>query len=705
MNNDIKSEKQKRESGILKFFSRLLPKSTEVAATVDKEYTTMGKSEPTISDAVLHELNKYIDAVDKKGNNDIVNAKSSITASNFAPLFETKRQKVIAYKMMANYPEINKAINIVANTAIATDENGEIIKLKFKNEDIPEAVQSQMQGVLDYLIYEVFDIEEDTLDLFKKFLIEGELYVELVTDGETNNIIDYHILPSYSTIPIYKDGTNTISGYVQYSDIIVNGVPTETDSEAEDYMGVSGKDYESIIDGVYGVSTYTVDDGREKDQQIEFLPNQVAYANYGQYSSSVYDVSGYLEPIRKTYNILSTLDDALAIYRFVRAPETRLWNVFTKGLPPTKADEFLDTVIDEFRKDYSYNPGTGEFNQTGVFNSIVDEYFFSVDESGNKTSVESLSGAMNLDQLEDYEIQKEKLMAGLQIPRSRWDRELMRDWTARNETTTGEEQQFSLFVDQLKRNFVQIFRSPFETLCRLNGIEEKYLRRSMYKLEFSARNSWKFWQDMEVLKTKSETFDALKNHMRSADNEEAPLAPGFVFKKVFDLSKADEELNEFYMKEYEDLKNNVKKSQAAEDYEIEYEDEDKRTNFDYGRTFLYGADIESEFAEDEIESDINIFSEEPEEVEDRPNFKYGGKYTYGVDTVAEAEEPETNFYDFDYSFEEEEEDEEVYDFGQKYLYGASPNIPIIEYEETGNSLEEPFSPREKEFYEYGADEE
>jgi hypothetical protein len=722
-NYDRLEEAEIKRSKIFGFFDRFLPPKYDLA----NENMSTGKSEPVVGPEVLTELRDFME--EKRGM-DTDQLKGSTSVSNFIPVFTTKKEKILAYRTMYMYPDIHKSVSIVVNTAISENEMDELITLKFKNDKIPEAIQAKMSGIFDYLIYDVFDVDNNLEALFKKFLIEGELYIELVTDDDTKNITGYHVLPNYSTVPIYDNTGSNIKGYVQYPEVIINGMDLETDGDfdsqdIEDAMkdGLSGSQYMKLSNGVFG-SLNGSDNSEMDSKPIDFLPNQVAYANNGTYGTSLYDVSGYLEPVRKTYNIMNTVDDALAVYRFVRAPETRLWNVFTNGLPPTKADAYLDTVIKEFRKDYNYNPESGEFSQSGIFNSIIDDYFFAVGEDGNKTTVDSLSGAMNLDQLKDVEIHHERLMQGLQIPRSRWDKELMRDWTARNETTTGEERQFSLLVKSLGRNFSQVFKQAFDVLCRSKGVPTKYLKTRNYNIELSNVNDWEFWQNLEVFKAKAETFEAMKGQIISEENPEGMLPPKFVFEKVFKLSAADEELRQSYMEEY--LAQKEKKDKNI--LEKEWLDEDEKTVdvsnvYPFQSKYLFdhnikddvdafeGYDFQSKYtftedSEPEVEDDADFEIDDAEEVyeanpEDKKYF-YDSTYLYGTedDEDVESEEEEfeeespievtpitqdTGLYNFQQAYLYDIKTEQTnmgYDFNQKYLYDVDAR-----YNEAGDDID------------------
>jgi hypothetical protein len=136
----------------------------------------------------------------------------------------------------------------------------------------------------------VLNFTERGDEYFKKWLIEGELYVEQILNDAGDNIIGVKILPAFTMAPMYKNGQ--LAGYVQKPDIQIRN--TNVDNENKD-----------------------------------FEPNQIAYSNYGYYGENELDIRGFLESSVKTYNQLKSLEDSIIIYRLTRSTERRVWNIYT----------------------------------------------------------------------------------------------------------------------------------------------------------------------------------------------------------------------------------------------------------------------------------------------------------------------------------------------------------------------------------------
>ena len=71
-------------------------------------------------------------------------------------------------------------------------------------------------------------------------------------------------------------------------------------------------------------------DNPKKIEKIEFIPmdqNQITYVNSGVYNETKNFVIPFLENARRPYRQLSLIEDAIVIYRLVRAPERLVFNV------------------------------------------------------------------------------------------------------------------------------------------------------------------------------------------------------------------------------------------------------------------------------------------------------------------------------------------------------------------------------------------
>lgn len=427
-------------------------------------------------------------------------ASVTVTGIQFEQVFENKRQKVAKYREMSNYSIIEESTDNVCDDAIIEDKDGKIVTLDISNE-IPENIRTVCQGYFDYFLNSVIKFSETGWDIFRRWLIDSELYGEVILNDAGDNIIGIKLLPPYTMTPIYNAGV--IKGFVQ----------------------VPEKNFQN-------------------KKQIDFDRDQVVYINYGKFGESIGDVRGYYEAAIKTYNQLKSMEDAVVVYRLVRSVERRAWNVYTGKMPKPQAEAYVKGLIQRFKKRMIYDPNTGQVNSAQNVIAMTEDYWFSTNAEGQGTKVETLAGGANLGELTDVKFFTEKLYKALKQPKSRWV-------TAESTPTaydkagqiTQEEIHFSRFVERLLNKFKYFILDPYITLLRLRGVDEQYLKHSNFNLRFTQTNLFKEYKEMEVLDARLSILNQFSPFMYSSENPTGYFAPEFVMKKYFRLSDDDIAVN------------------------------------------------------------------------------------------------------------------------------------------------------------------
>lgn len=417
----------------------------------------------------------------------------------FEQIFENKRQKIAKYREMANYPEIEETTEHVCDDAIIEDEDGNILNLDISKE-IPENVRNVCFGYWKYLINDVFRFNETGWDLFKRWLIDAEMYGELVLNEKGDNLVGIKLLPSYTMTPIYNGGV--IQGYVQ----------------------VPEKNFQN-------------------KKQIDFDKDQIVYISYGKYGESIGDVRGYYESAIKTYNQLKSMEDAVVVYRLVRSVERRAWNVYTGKMQKPQAEAYVKGLIQRFKKRMIYDPNTGAVNSAQNVIAMTEDYWFSTNAEGQGTKVDTLAGGANLGELEDVKYFLRKLYKTLKLPKSRWEETATVSYGKAGEITR-EEIHFARFVERLQNKFKYFVLEPYLTLLRLHKVEEQYLQASNFNLQFTQSNLFKEFKEMEVLDARLAILTQFSNFLASKETPDGMFAPKFILKKYFRMSDADMAQNE-----------------------------------------------------------------------------------------------------------------------------------------------------------------
>jgi hypothetical protein len=120
---------------------------------------------------------------------------------------------------------------------------------------------------------------------------------------------------------------------------------------------------------------------------------------------------------RVTYKSLKMMEDAMLIYRLVRAPERRIFYIDTGSLPASKAEMHIKKQMDKFKKRKSYNSQTGNIEENYNALAADEDFYLAVNGKTSGTKIETLKGAENLGEVDDVKYFRDKLLAALKIPK------------------------------------------------------------------------------------------------------------------------------------------------------------------------------------------------------------------------------------------------------------------------------------------------
>lgn len=124
-----------------------------------------------------------------------------------------------------------------------------------------------------------------------------------------------------------------------------------------------------------------------------------------------------LEPARKLWKQLQLSEDAMLVYRLIRAPERRVYYIEVGNTDPKDIPQYLEKMKAAMKKNYVVDPSTGQMNLK--YNPITyeEDYFIPV-RGGVSSKIETLQGAANLNDIADVEYLQNKLFAAIKVPRA-----------------------------------------------------------------------------------------------------------------------------------------------------------------------------------------------------------------------------------------------------------------------------------------------
>lgn len=181
-----------------------------------------------------------------------------------------------------------------------------------------------------------------------------------------------------------------------------------------------------------------------------------------------------LEKVYRAWRQLTLLEDAVIIYRIVRAPERRIFNIFTGNMPAKKAEAYLESVKNKMRQaqvikngeiDSDYNPA-----------SMQEDIFIAVNGDGTSSRVETLPGGDNLGRIEDLMYFNKKLATALRIPPSYLDiYSAEMDGGQANDGKVGTaymaELRYIGYVRRLQKQIAAQCFEDFKAFCKTIGVK------------------------------------------------------------------------------------------------------------------------------------------------------------------------------------------------------------------------------------------
>lgn len=457
-------------------------------------------------------------------NNITPGGKFDTMGISFGSWFESKLKRIQQYREMANYPEISSAIHMICDEAINENNIGDFVDFDIKDtEGIKRKTVRDLREEWDIIINELFNFRETGWDLFKCFLVDAELYFEIVLNEDKSDIIAFKQLPAFTMTPIYLNGE--IVKYIQQTD----------------------------------------------EGAIMFEANQILYINYGEFGDDKTDVRGYLDPCIAIYNMIRNLEDSAVIAQIVRAPERRVFNIEVGKVPNGKAEQILQKTMQNYRKNLRFDPTTGLLSAGERFQAMTEDFFFAKSE-GQGSTVETLQSGQNLEQLielPNYFLRK--LYKSLHIPSTRWNGGVL---AGASENGHGqysnkmeierEELNFTKFIERLSRKFCKLFYKAYIFDLSLKKFDPKLIAPFNYTIKMISNNQYREFREMELLKEKLDMITSYGELRMSAENPNGIFADEYFMKNIVGFTQSQLDLNEEMKKEQKDQDNIGKKSGDAQ---------------------------------------------------------------------------------------------------------------------------------------------
>ena len=398
---------------------------------------------------------------------------------------------ITRYREMSNHPECDMAIDEIVNEAISHTENGEVLRIVLDNLKQPESIKKKIIEEFNN-IQKMLNFSNLADDLFKRWYIDGRIYYHVIVNDKTPKegikelrYIDPRKIRKVREIQKERDpktGANIIKSLAEYYVYNDRGTTTQTFSA-------------------------------NVTQGLRIAPEAIINVNSGLMDAKNVFVISYLHKAIKALNQLRMIEDAVVIYRISRAPERRIFYIDVGNLPKGKAEQYIRSIMIQYRNKLVYDASTGEIRDERKHMSMLEDFWLPRREGGKGTEITTLPGGQNLGEMEDVKYFQKKLLNALNVPASRLDSNsgsMM--GLGRTTEVTRDEVKFAKFVNRLRNKFSQIFDHALRIQLVLKGVctTEEYedFREQIY-YDFIKDNNFTEMRDAEILRERVNTATML----------------------------------------------------------------------------------------------------------------------------------------------------------------------------------------------------
>ena len=250
-----------------------------------------------------------------------------------------------------------------------------------------------------------------------------------------------------------------------------------------------------------------------------------------------------LQPIYKVYRQLSMIEDAVIIYRIVRAPERRVFYIDTGNMPPQRVKQYLEQVKNEIRQKRAPSSSNGKDTVDGSFDitSIQEDMFFPVTASGRGSRVETLPGGTEDFGTNLLKYFQDKIFRGLRIPTSYMSGQDGQG-AQYNDGKVGiayiEEQRFANFVARLQNRLEDVLDQEFKVYLKVCGLK---VDDEVFKIKLPEPANFAIYRQAALDTDLISSFKSIEDVKY--------LSRRFVLKRYLGLTDDEIQMNEVLVKE------------------------------------------------------------------------------------------------------------------------------------------------------------
>lgn len=423
---------------------------------------------------------------------------------NILDLAKYETEKIKIWRMMAKNPYIDFAIDDIVNEMVSTEDDAVFpvdidLSTTTFSENIREKIHNEFINVMKYLQF-----NKKSYFLLRNWYIDARAYFFIDIDTESKkelkikDVIPLDPLRTFKEIVRKDDGTDETIFY--YRDVDLN----------------------NIIYTIPASNMIEVNSGLMDEYHRIWI--------------------SYLDKAYIPMNQVTSIEDALVIYRLSRAPERRVFYVDVGELPKAKAEQYMRELINNYRNTMQFDSETGTIKEKSRHMSLLDDIWLPRRGSGTGTEVSTLQGGTNLGETSDIDYFLKKLFRSLNVPFSRFNTDISgaaANVLGRTTEISRDEVKYGKFISRLRSQYNTVFYVLLRfILDGKNIIKAHELDEERDKINFiwNTDNMFEEFKKLDVFTEKMNVLERLSNFVGVYVSKE------WIRKEI--LGQNDEEIEE-----------------------------------------------------------------------------------------------------------------------------------------------------------------
>jgi hypothetical protein len=348
------------------------------------------------------------------------------------------------YREIAQHPECDMAVEDIINEVIVSDERDTSVSLSLDKLAISDNIKLKIRDEFEEVM-RLLNFDEKGHDIFRRWYVDGRIYFHKVIDPKS---------PRKGLTELRYIDPRKIKKVREVSN------KRDTLGKGVEMIETTAEWFVYNEKGVQNANT---------NAGLKIAADSITYVTSGVVDQTRNMVMGHLHKAIKPTNQLRMIEDAVVIYRIVRAPERRIFYVDVGNLPKVKAEAYLRDVMARYRNKLVYDASTGEIRDDRKHMSMLEDFWLPRREGAKGTEVSTLAGGQNLGEISDVQYFQKKLYQSLNVPISRMESDNGFNM-GRAAEITRDELKFTKFVQRLRKRFAQVFSDILKTQLVLKGI-------------------------------------------------------------------------------------------------------------------------------------------------------------------------------------------------------------------------------------------